>query len=388
MVNLLGQHGDPGPVTSADCVSGPDFDLGRHLEEHRSVARRALRAVLGACQDEEDLVQEVTVRLLRRLKQPGEFDVPAWTWRVAHNVAVDHIRKRRAVPVSDTRLDRGVGDGLDDEVIAGQLESAVRSAMERLPHRQRDALLASAALDGGRGRHSLVAARLGVSDKAAESLLARARVALRKELLAAGGLAVLVAGVSLLRRALRRRAVVGIVLAALAVTAMFDMRAIPVVGEGRPPRQRVGALGPPRTAPSRQGQSPVQAATRRVSPATVLSPVAVPAGLSETSAPPVSTSTGPSPTEPATSSLLSGSPGLPPPIPPLPTQRVTAPTLPSVTLPPLPMTLPPLPALTVPPLPPATVPTLTSMPTGSVSTVVNNITSTLPGPIAPALRRS
>ncbi len=152
------------------------------LGEQRLTAQRAVRAVLGASPDEEDLVQEVLTRLVIRLRQPGEIAVGAWTWSVAHNVAVDHVRARRPIPVDAATLDRGVGAGLDDHAISGELAAAISVGLSRLPERQRDALVARAGLDGDRGGHALVAATLGVSPKAAESILARARQSMRREL--------------------------------------------------------------------------------------------------------------------------------------------------------------------------------------------------------------
>ncbi len=159
-----------------------DDELTAHLREQRVTAQRALRAVLGISAEEEDLIQEVMTRLVIRLRQPGEITVGAWTWTVAHNVAVDHLRARRATPTDVTMLDRGVGDGLDSHAIGAELATAVTKSLARLPERQRSALVAHAQLDGGRGGHALVAANLGVSPKAAESILARARHSMRREL--------------------------------------------------------------------------------------------------------------------------------------------------------------------------------------------------------------
>ena len=70
-----------------------DADLAAQLKEHRATAQRAVRSVIGSSAEEEDLVQEVLTRLVIRLRQPGEINVGAWTWRVAHHLAVDHLRR-------------------------------------------------------------------------------------------------------------------------------------------------------------------------------------------------------------------------------------------------------------------------------------------------------
>lgn len=365
MATPLGQHGNLGLVSAAV----GDRELAGLLEEQRTVARRALRSVLGVCQEEEDLLQEVTVRLLRRLNQSGDFVVSAWTWRVAHNVAVDYIRKHRAVPVEDAYLDRGVGNGLDDEIIASRLDTALRAAMQRLPDRQRDALLVSADLDGGRGRHSVVAARLGVSPKAAESLLARARVALRKELWATGGVVAIVTAAAVLRRALRRKAVVATVLAVAAVTAVIEMRALPVAGAGRPIHPPVGAVTGSRTSTTNAGRPATRGLSETSLHTGVVRPGAVTTGKPQDgAASPSSTPTSqPTGTRPSTPSTVLGLPLVP------------SPTVPSITVLTVPaVTLPSPPAVTVPTLPVLPIAVVPSVP---VPSVPSNITSVLPPPI-------
>jgi RNA polymerase sigma factor (sigma-70 family) len=167
---------------STTCQLLNDTEMADVLLEHRTTATRAVRSVLGISRDEEDLVQETLTRLVIRLRQPGEISVGAWTWRVAHNVAVDHARTRRAIPTDIAALDRGVGEGLDSQLVGSELATAISHGLAKLPDRQRAALMAQAALDGGRGGHAIVAANLGVTAKAAESILARARRSLRREL--------------------------------------------------------------------------------------------------------------------------------------------------------------------------------------------------------------
>lgn len=148
---------------------------------HDRDVRSALRRVLGRSQDEDDLVQEVFTRLVVRLRQPGELCVAAWLRGVAHNLAVDEIRRRRPVPVEEIRLDRAVASGADDAVAGADLYGRVVEGAYALPDRQRVALAAAL---GGAGAAS-VASHMGISVHAAESLLTRARVGLRNHLASA-----------------------------------------------------------------------------------------------------------------------------------------------------------------------------------------------------------
>jgi RNA polymerase sigma-70 factor (ECF subfamily) len=322
----MAHHGGLQRVVDHPVADRPE-DWAAVLEEHQAIARRALRSVLGRSVDEEDLLQEVALRLVVRLREPGEISLGAWTWRVAHNVAVDHVRKRRAIPADDGRLDRGVGNGLDGEILAAEFAATVAAGIDRLPERQRDALLAQASLDGGRGGHSLVAQSLGVSPKAAESLLARARRSLLKEL-RQPGVEVLPAplgALAALGRLLRRKTTIVVVAAGAAMTVTLDLAPIPV----RPVSPRATpALSPPVVVTSRPHPNP-------------------PNGPPEepTIRPPLPRATAPSPAAaPTRAQTLSPAPG-PPPSTTLtaPTLPLFVPTIPTVTVPAV--TIPPLPAI-------------------------------------------
>lgn len=149
---------------------------------HERDVRSAIRRVFGRSQDEDDLVQEVFTRLVVRLRQPGELCVGAWVRGVAHNLAVDELRRRRPVPVDDVLLDRPASSGVEEEVFGADLYGRVVEAAYGLPARQRAALAAS--LGGSAAGVADVACRLGVSVRAAESLLSRARFGLRSHLAA------------------------------------------------------------------------------------------------------------------------------------------------------------------------------------------------------------
>ena len=307
-------HDTAGPASEALVVQ---------LAEQRVVAQRSLRSVLGVSRDEEDLVQEVLARLVVRLRQPGEVALSPWTWRVAHNLAVDHLRARRATPMDPVLLDREVGEGLDDDVIASELAAAVSDGLARLPDRQRHALVAQATLDGGRGGHAMVAAKLGVSPKAAESILARARHALRRELgewVAVGAFAGWVA--RLVRRALKPTTLAARA-ALIASVAVGGTAAVVVAtshGGSRAPSPHAGASHAVPGSPVAHGSTPVVTVP-------AASPLSVGAALP----------TLPALTAPSTT--LPGLPSLPtvtapsPALPGIPRVAGAGPVAPSVTLP-------------------------------------------------------
>jgi RNA polymerase sigma-70 factor (ECF subfamily) len=95
-------------------------------------------AILGDQHDAEDVTQQVFAKLLTELDRyrPGEAPFMAWVLRVAHNAAIDHLRRARLVPCEEVREP----DAREDEA-AEQVRTSLRAALESLPPAQRDVLL-------------------------------------------------------------------------------------------------------------------------------------------------------------------------------------------------------------------------------------------------------
>ena len=135
-------------------------------------------------QSAEDIAQEAMVRIWRRAE---EFDgrrarFTTWLYRIVVNLCIDLRRKPRpvALPEDFDPVDPSAGAAEDME--ADERRAALVRAIDELPSGQRAALT----LVYDEGLSGAEAAQvLGVSTKAVERLLARARARLR-ELLTAG----------------------------------------------------------------------------------------------------------------------------------------------------------------------------------------------------------
>lgn len=87
---------------------------------------RAVRSYVGRRvtnpEDRDDLVQEVLLRVYRGLPSLTDQASPGpWIFGIAHNVVVDHWRKRgraRSVPIDEAEIDLGE---LVDETDDGEL---------------------------------------------------------------------------------------------------------------------------------------------------------------------------------------------------------------------------------------------------------------------------
>jgi RNA polymerase sigma-70 factor (ECF subfamily) len=132
----------------------------------RVVYGTALR-ILGATDLAEEVVQETFWRVWRRSGtfQPGRGQVSSWILGIAHNLAIDELRRQRARPnpVYDAE-DRPVLRDREDrrmDVVGAAIEEEQRrlisTALEQIPAEQREAI--ELAYFGGLSQ-SEIAARL------------------------------------------------------------------------------------------------------------------------------------------------------------------------------------------------------------------------------------
>ena len=128
-----------------------------------------------------DLTQDAFVKAYRNydtLEKPE--NARAWLYQIAHRVALDHIRRQKIVRFLPwTGESRGAAPSTERLVMDAHLSSDMQRALERIPERQRAALLL-AELHDLTGLE--LAAALGVSHVAARALLTRARESLRQAL--------------------------------------------------------------------------------------------------------------------------------------------------------------------------------------------------------------
>jgi len=104
--------------------AGDEQAFSELVEKHRVRAWRVARGLVGSDEDAQDLVQEAFLRVFRSL---SSFDFShgftTWLYRIVTNLAIDHLRKRRAA-VSTTAASEDEGDlDLADE--AGPAPSAL-----------------------------------------------------------------------------------------------------------------------------------------------------------------------------------------------------------------------------------------------------------------------
>ncbi len=151
--------------------------VDRHLNAMLALARRFLRDEAEA----EDVAQEAFLRLWRLGAglDIGPAGVAPWLRRVVSNLAIDRMRVRGRIDVTDEVPEVPEAPGQLRGLEQAELASRVAAALGALPDRQRTALTLfhyeGLTMDE-------VGRMMDVSQEAVESLLARARRSLRASL--------------------------------------------------------------------------------------------------------------------------------------------------------------------------------------------------------------
>jgi RNA polymerase sigma factor (sigma-70 family) len=154
----------------------------------RALSRRYLARIvalgsrtLGDPVEAEDVAQEAFLRLWKLAPswRPNEARVGTWLHRVALNLCLDKLARRREEIGGEAPEAPDPGPGPAGSVQQREMEECVRTALGALPDAQRSAIT----LCHYQGMRNIEAAEvMGVSIEALESLLARGRRRLREEL--------------------------------------------------------------------------------------------------------------------------------------------------------------------------------------------------------------
>ena len=168
------------------------------MQRNQSRVAAFLLRLVGNQQLAEDLTQEVFMRVYRhRATYRQEARFTTWLYRVAHNVAYNALRAKSRRPealfsgVSKRYPGETTGLGFEESVMAQtnatptrqiakvELQQIVRDAVEKLPPRQREAIVLSR-FNGM--SYQEIADVMNMTPQAVKSLLCRARLNLKEAL--------------------------------------------------------------------------------------------------------------------------------------------------------------------------------------------------------------
>lgn len=185
------ETGSPDSHTDDDCdavllsrsASGDRSAFDRIVARYGPVALRLASRIAPDRQSAEDIAQEAMVRMWHRA---ADFDArrarfTTWLYRIVVNLCIDLRRRPRPVPLPEHFDAADPAAGAEEALEHDERRAALARAMEDLTEGQRAALtlIYDEGLSGAEAAEAL-----GVTVKAVERLLSRARAHLRERLLA------------------------------------------------------------------------------------------------------------------------------------------------------------------------------------------------------------
>lgn len=130
-------------------IKGQESNLEILLERHQS---KVFGYIYNLCKNRDlcdDIFQETFVKVIHTLKsgkynEEGKF-LP-WVMRIAHNLVIDHFRKKAKMPKVDSKNEDfdifatlKISDkNYQDELIEGQILDSVKKLIDFLPEEQRE----------------------------------------------------------------------------------------------------------------------------------------------------------------------------------------------------------------------------------------------------------
>ena len=148
---LTDEHIQPEDLVLVDRIaSGDDRALESLYDRYARVVYSLSMRMLGNAELAEDVVQETFWRIWRRSStfQASRGRVSGWIFGIAHNLAIDELRRQQArpIPVYD-REDRPVLRDMEDQninvassIVEEERRRLIVTALDRIPPEQREVI--------------------------------------------------------------------------------------------------------------------------------------------------------------------------------------------------------------------------------------------------------
>lgn len=186
--------GDDAALAARLAARDPEA-LREVIAHHAAVLHRTAFRMTGDAHEAEDIVQEACLRLWDQApkiaarhplgRQPAAaLRLGAWLQRVVTNLAIDRLRRARRLADGDVPDHADEAPLADRLLEAGERDGTARALIAALPERQRAAIVLTYYEELSNAE---AAEAMELTIKAFESLLHRARAALRQAWTAQGG---------------------------------------------------------------------------------------------------------------------------------------------------------------------------------------------------------
>jgi len=173
-------------------IKGGDTDALRQLiETHQLRVIGTVAKMLGDETDAEDIAQQVFIRVWKsaaRYQPTAKFTT--WLFKITRNLVFNEMRRRKRHPMTSLERETEAGENFiqtpdasatapDVSLLEGELQEAIREAIEALPETQRMAIILRRYEDLS---YEEIGEVLELSVPAVKSVLFRARADLRQRL--------------------------------------------------------------------------------------------------------------------------------------------------------------------------------------------------------------
>jgi RNA polymerase sigma-70 factor, ECF subfamily len=163
-------------------AAGDQRALQALMQRHLGRTVRLAARILGSAAAAEDVAQEAFIRVW---KHAGRWEDPdtagarfsTWLYRIVLNLCIDEKRKKSFASIDDAPEHADIRPDAERRLQQEEQSARVHAALASLPDRQRAAFVLCFYEDFS---NRAAAEMLGISVKALESLLVRARKALRE----------------------------------------------------------------------------------------------------------------------------------------------------------------------------------------------------------------
>lgn len=160
-------------------ANGDAAAFGRLIDREAPRLMRFACGILGNPEEAEDVVQDTLLRLWENAAEwTPDARLGTWLHRICYNRSIDRLRRRRNFVDDDELLELSDNaEPADALLVRAETVASIRDVVERLPARQRTAVLLFHFQDLPQRE---AAAVMDVSEAAFESLLSRARRQMRR----------------------------------------------------------------------------------------------------------------------------------------------------------------------------------------------------------------
>jgi len=98
--------------------------------------------MVGNSADADDLLQDTLIRIANGLPMlEKSIAVKSWAFRIATNIAIDHIRKNKRASLVELNEDYDHDDKSEDRLVLDEMNSCIREVIDSLPPDDRAAIV-------------------------------------------------------------------------------------------------------------------------------------------------------------------------------------------------------------------------------------------------------